>query len=135
MKQLLVGIFCILTLAACSSSPSETRMTELIQSSIPSDIREYVAVRHLKKLNGVKKDNTYKADVEYDIIFKKSFHEISDKLKSHTGSPLLERMKTNMFIASLRMNAGNFKAGYQRHVQQKIAFIKSENGWILDTDQ
>lgn len=127
LKHALMALV-LATLTACSAAPSDAVMAKQIQSTMNREMgTQFVRVDHLKKTNGRKGgDNTYIANLEYDITFTKGMDAVASAMmgggKGVMGSAA---------AAGLKMAMGDFKAGDTKHVKGTYTFAKSEKGWVL----
>jgi len=119
-------------LSACSDTPGEAKLENMLQQQFDSKYQGLVEIEQLTKLNGWSehKDN-YMAEVSYTIAFKKSFKSFMDEQTAKPGNPL-EKMATGIAAGMLKLQYGDFKAGDEYQVeQQTITLRMTENGWAI----
>lgn len=93
-------------------------------------------IENFEKTNGFEKDSkTYIADVKYVIVFKKGVAELSEDLKRKSQGSAFGEMGTAFGVLALQMQYGNFKAGHRVEKEDKIVFIKTENGWRISASE
>jgi hypothetical protein len=122
-------------LAGCSSRPSDAVVMEQVRASLTSPGSEaYLVVENFRKTNGyVREDGPYVAEVTYDLVFRKSFREISEETKremSGNGSALAAFGK-GFTLFALGVQYGDFPAGYRVGRTEEVAFRKTEKGWRI----
>ena len=120
MKKIILLIMAVLfILAGCSTKPSADQIKELLFDKVDYKIFD---VQHFTKVNGFwKNNNTYVADVNYDIIFKVGLDDI--KPEGGIGAAI--------FLVLLERQYGRFKKGDTRKRSQEITLIKKEKGWAI----
>ena len=103
-----------------SGKPSDSVIkTQVMSQIVTKNSGEIYSIENFKKLNGFEKDDkTYIADIQYDIIFKKSLRDIKKEFGSFASM-------------ALGIKYGNFKVGHRATNKQKATLIKKENGWII----
>lgn len=132
MRRLITVLFLALFLAACSSKPDEQairlQVTERLLERHGTTIFEVV---NFHKTNGIPRDdNTYIAEVEYDLRFKVDLDEAAEALQQQSGSIFAAGMQA----AGLGMAYGDFKAGDLVHRKERVRFVRSEKGWLIDEE-
>ncbi|MGM0593077.1 MAG: hypothetical protein ACQETD_00960 [Pseudomonadota bacterium] len=132
MRRLLSVVLIALLLAACSSKPSDQtireQVTERLLERHGSTIFEVV---NFQKTNGIPRDdNTYIAEVEYDLRFKLDLKEATEALQQRSGSIFAAGMEA----ASLGITYGDFEAGDEVHRKERVRFVRAEKGWLIDEE-
>ena len=121
MKKLLLAIIMIV-FTGCfdSGKPSDSEIkTQALTQIVTKQSGKIYSIENFKKTNGFEKDEkTYIADIQYDIVFKKSLRDIEKEFGSFASM-------------ALSIKYGNFKAGHRATNKQKATLIKKENGWVL----
>ena len=130
--SILTAILLAVTLTACSDTPGDTKLKQLLQQQYDARFEGLVEINELKKLNGWSdNDSHYSAEVAYNIVFKKSFKAFMDEQTERPGNPL-EKMATGMSAGMLKLQYGDFKAGDEYQVKQQTLILrKADNGWML----
>lgn len=130
--SILTTILLAVALTACSDTPGDTKLKQLIQQQYDARYDDLVEVNEFKKLNGWSDNEShYSAEVAYNITFKKSFKTFMEEKTDQPGNPL-EKMVTGMSAGILKLQYGDFKAGDEYQVQQQtLTLRKTENGWML----
>lgn len=132
-KFVLAGLLTAVVTAGCSGKPSDGAIADLIAESYGTVNDEpWVEVEDFERTNGMKRDDgTYVADVKFEIQFLKDFKEVGAELaKSSEGNPLAKAMLWAQ-IGALKMRFGEFKAGDRVSQVDRIALVKTEQGWQL----
>ena len=129
---LLAPLLVVFLLSACSDTPGERKLQQLLQQQFDQQYQGLADIEQLKKLNGwADNDNEYTAEVTYNIAFKQSFKDYMDQQTSRPGNPL-EKMASGMSAGLLKLQYGDFKAGDSYQVKQQTLTLRmTENGWAL----
>jgi hypothetical protein len=132
MKKISLLILLIFVLAGCSDIPDESEIQrQLLEQKLDNGVDTIFGIESFEKTNGYEKSPTiYIADVQYEIVFRKGLNELKKELV--VGNSPLESMQAELFFASLAMQYGNFEAGYRVQRTEKITFLKTENGWMIE---
>ena len=132
MLKSLIVLLLAASLVACSDTPGERKLQQLLQQQFEQQYQGLIEVEQLKKLNGwADGDSRYSAEVIYTITFAKSFKMYMDEQTARPGNPL-EKMANGMSAGLLKLQYGNFNAGDQYQVkQQQLNLRMTENGWAL----
>lgn len=119
-------------LAACSDTPGERKLEQLLQQQFEQQHPGLVEIEHVEKLNGwADSDTRYTAEVSYQISFNKSFKAYMDEQTQKPGNPL-EKMASGMAVGMLKLQYGDFNAGDVYQVkQQSLQLRQTEKGWAL----
>lgn len=132
MRRLVSVLLLALFLAACSSKPDEQTIRQQVTARLlqqhGSNLFEVV---DFQKTNGIPRDdNTYIAEVEYDLRFKLDLEDAAAELQKRSGSIFAAGMQA----ASLGMTYGDFKKGDIVHRKERVRFVRSEKGWLIDEE-
>jgi len=134
--KLVVMAACMAMLAGCSGIPSESEMSSQIEQQMNKVYGvEFVKLENFEKTNGREEgNNKYIADVTYDIVYTKSVDEVA-KSADFSSIPGMSQMSSiggsGLKKMIVKSTLGNFKAGDTKHANAEVAFVKSENGWVL----
>ncbi len=130
VKLALLALFPLL--AACSDTPGERKLEQLLQQQFEQQHPGLVEIEQLEKLNGwADSDTRYTAEVSYKISFNKSFKAYMDEQTQKPGNPL-EKMASGMAVGLLKLQYGDFNAGDVYQVkQQNLQLRQTEKGWAL----
>lgn len=132
MRRLLFVLVIALFLAACSSKPDEETIRQQVTEKLEQQYGTAIFdVTNLHKTNGIPRDdNTYIAEVEYDLRFKVSLDEATSALQKQSGSIF----SAGMQAATLGMTYGDFKKGDTIHRKERVRFVRAEKGWLIDEE-
>ncbi|MEJ2033266.1 MAG: hypothetical protein P8Y63_09555 [Deltaproteobacteria bacterium] len=124
----------LLFLAGCSGSPGEgTIEKQVAQELHNSDRSDIYRINNFEKLSGhYKKDSTYIADVEYDLVFKKSYEQAAEEAKEGSKDNPLNALGSGMDLFTLKLQYGDFKAGEVLHREERVTLVKTDQGWMLE---
>jgi len=136
MKRLMYLIIALLILSGCSGKPSNRDIETQIKANLLEDGGEALfQIENFEKTNGFEKSkNIYIADVKYELVFKKGLDELTDDIKQTSENSVLEAMGAGLGVMALSMKYGNFKAGHRVPIEDKVTFIKTEKGWLLEQE-
>ena len=135
MRTLIIFLIVVL-LSACSLKPTESEIKSQVVANILSDGgSDIFEVQNFQKVDGFEKDKrTYIANVKYELVFKKSIKELevfaSQSIKK--GNEFEQGMGalvSTFAILALKLEYGNFEAGFRVPKEEKIVLVKTENGW------
>ncbi len=132
MKRLIVAGLALL-LVACGSKPSEDVIqAQLLQYLGESGHGAIYEVIQFEKVNGIPRDdNTYFVDVRYRIAFKVDLVDAPRALQKGSGSIF----SAGVEAANLGVEFGNFREGDEKLVEQRLKFIRTERGWMLESEK
>ncbi|HEX5792467.1 MAG TPA: hypothetical protein VFY01_04275 [Rheinheimera sp.] len=132
MIRILTAALLAMIVTACSDTPGEAKLAQLLQQRFDAQYDELIDVAAVKKINGWSdNDSHYTAEVSYTIEFKQSFKAYMDKQTAKPGNPL-EKMASGMAAGMLKLQYGDFNTGDEYQVkQQTLTLRKTENGWVL----
>lgn len=135
MRRLLTVFFFSL-LAACSAKPSLSEMEEQLRASLQADgVEEIFTFSNVEKLNGYQQsDRVYIADLRYTLTFNKGLEEIAEEIKASSKEEPLAAFGAGFGLVALQLQYGNFKAGDEIVQEDKITYIKTEQGWRIQED-
>lgn len=130
MKRL-IAFGLLLLLSACSSKPDDALIAQQVSAALLQRHNGAIfEVINLRKVNGiVRNDNRYDAEVAYDLRFRVDLQDAAPLLQQHSGSIFAAGVEAT----TLGLNYGNFKAGDTLHKQEWVHFVRSEQGWLIDT--
>lgn len=132
MKALALSLLLII-LAGCSSKPSTSEIQSQVEKVILSEGRDKIfAVSDFEKVNGFSGSDTgYTADIKYSLVFKVGLSELQDNIRREAGNNDLGEFGAVVGGAAMFFTFGNFKAGDKVPRQEKVEFIKTDNGWMI----
>lgn len=133
----------LLIMTACSGKPGDAEVeTQVLPLLIPENMQQIAEIKNLRKSNGFEvNDNTYAVDIDYDLVFKKSYAELAKPvdaaMQPQQGKTDILAGVASFFnglnLIALNMAYGDFKAGDKVSKHDRVNFIKAENGWLLSS--
>jgi len=128
----LITLLTLLVLTGCSSKPSDEAIREQVTARLQQPYGGTIfEVVNFSKVNGIPRDdNNYIAEVEYDLRFKVGLDGATDALQQVSNNIFAAGMKA----AALGVTYGDFKAGDTLHKKERVHFIRSEKGWLIDQE-
>ncbi len=132
MKKL-AALLMLLLLSACSHKPTDELITQQVTAQLQQRHGEMLfEVVNFRKVNGIQRgDNAYDADIEYDLRFLLDLKDVSMRLQQQGGSIFAAGMEAT----SLGLLYGNFQKGDIIHKSERVRFVRSEKGWLIDEPQ
>jgi hypothetical protein len=120
-------------LSACSGLPEDKAIETMLRDSILSDgLGDLFVLENFTKTNGFREsDNVYIVDIEYDLVFQKSFNEVMREIRSDPTGPQYGMFGSKLVRAAIQSNFGQFDAGDRIHKEDKVTLHKTEKGWQL----
>lgn len=131
MQRLFMPLLVLLLLTACANRPSEGDTERQVTARLLSEGGDLYTIENFRKTNGFEPgQNTYVADVEYDLVFKRSLADLALNLRKR-DDPVL----AGLDLVALGLKYGQFQAGERQHHTEKVTFLKTEQGWLLQKNR
>jgi len=73
------------------------------------------------------------SEFKYDLTFKKGIKEIAQQFKKESPKSGLAAFSSGFRVMAFKMEFGDFEAGHRVTKEEKVTFIKTENGWRIDS--
>jgi hypothetical protein len=120
-------------LSACSGLPEDKAIETMLRDSILSDgLGDLFVLENFSKTNGFREsDNVYIVDIEYDLVFQKSFIDVMREIRADPTGPQYGMFGSKLVLAAIQSNFGQFEAGDRIHKVDKVTLHKTEKGWQL----
>ena len=133
MKKFIAIALLSTLLSACSGLPEDKAIEIMLRDSLLSDgLGDLFVLENFTKTNGFREsDNVYIVDVEYDLVFQKSFVEVMREIRADPTGPQYGMFGSKLVLAAIQSNFGQFEAGDRIHKKDKITLHKTEKGWQL----
>jgi hypothetical protein len=133
IKKFISTALLAVLLSACSGLPEDKAIETMLRDSILSDgLGDLFVLENFSKTNGFKEsDNVYIVDIEYDLVFQKSFIEVMREIRSDPTGPQYGMFGSKLVLAAIQSNFGQFEAGDRIHKVDKVTLHKTEKGWQL----
>ena len=137
MKKFYIVTLFVVFLSACNGVPKDKEIESIVRSDILSDgFDDLFAVENFAKNNGFREsDNVYIVDVEYDLVFLKSFIDVVREISNDPTGPQYGLLGSKFILASIQSNFGQFEVGDRIHKTDKITLHKTEKGWQVSQTQ
>ncbi len=105
----------------------------MVRASVLSEgLEGLFALEKFAKTNGFREsDNVYVVDVEYDLVFQKSFVDVVREIRDDPTGPQYGMFGSKFVLAAIQSNFGQFDAGDRIRKKDKIRLHKTEQGWQL----
>jgi hypothetical protein len=131
-KFISIALLAVL-LSACSGLPEDKAIETMLRDSILSDgLGDLFVLENFTKTNGFREsDNVYIVDIEYDLVFQKSFNEVMREIRADPTGPQYGMFGSKLVLAAIQSNFGQFDAGDRIHKEDKVTLHKTEKGWQL----
>lgn len=131
MKRLFFPLLALLLLVACANRPGDGEIQRQITERLSIEGRGLFAVENFRKTSGFESgQNVYVAEVEYDLVFRRSLADLALNLGKR-DDPVL----AGLDLVALGLKYGQFEAGERLHRSEKATFRKTERGWLLQNDR
>ena len=133
MNKFLLFSLLAIFLSACSGVPEDKEIEALVQADILSNgFEDLFVFEKFRKTNGFREsDNIYIVDVEYDLVFQKSFIDVVREIGDDPTGPQYGLFGSKFILASIESNFGQFEVGDRIHKTVKVTLHKTEQGWQL----
>ena len=133
MKQFVVIALLSILLSGCSGVPEDKAIETMLRDSILSDgLGDLFVLENFTKTNGFREsDNVYIVDVEYDLVFQKSFIDVMREIRADPTGPQYGMFGSKLVLAAIQSNFGQFEVGDRIHKVDKVTLHKTEKGWRL----
>ncbi len=123
-----------LVLTACTPAlPKDADIETMVRERVlDNGLSHLFAFDGFAKTNGFREsDNVYIVDVEYDLVFQKSFIEVVREIRQNPTGPQYGVFGSRVILAAIESNFGNFNAGDRLHKKEKYRLHNTEQGWQL----
>ena len=131
------GFFLLLltvALSACSPSlPKDAEIETMVRERVLTEgLGELFAFEGFTRTNGFREsENVYIVDVEYDLVFQKSFIEVVREIRQDPTGPQYGVFGSRFILAAIQSNFGQFEAGDRLRKNGKYRLHNTEQGWQL----
>ena len=133
MKKIITLLLLSVLLAACSGVPEDKDIETMVRTTLLSDgLDDLFTMENFNKTNGFRKsDNVYIVDVEYDLVFQKSFIDVVREIRKDPTGPQYGMFGSKFILTAIQSNFGQFETGDRIHKTEKITLNKTEKGWLI----
>lgn len=131
MKKIIALLLLSALLTACSGVPDNKEIETMVRSSLLVDgLDDLFTMENFTKANGFREsDNVYIVDVEYDLVFQKSFIDVVREIRKDPTGPQYGMFGSKFILTAIQSNFGQFETGDRIHKTEKITLHKTEKGW------
>lgn len=131
MKYILAIALLAGLMTGCSKFPNDQDIQSIITENVLADgFDDLFKVEDFKKTNGFQQsDNVYIVDVEYDLVFQKSFIDVVREIGDNPTGPQYGLFGSRFILATIQSNFGQFEVGDKIHKNSKVTLIRTEQGW------
>jgi hypothetical protein len=133
MRNLFVLLIVSAVLSACSGVPDDKSIESMVRDRILSDgLGDLFVLEKFAKTNGFREsDNVYIVDIEYDLVFQKSFVDVLREIRADPTGPQYGIFGSKLVLTAIQSSFGQFEAGDRIHKTDKVTLHKTEKGWQL----
>ena len=131
MRRVLVVALATLLLWGCTSKPQDDEIESLVREAVLSEgLEDLFSFENYTRTNGFREsDNVYVVDVEYDLVFQKSFVEVVREIRADPTGPQYGIFGSKLILSAIQSNFGQFEVGDKIHKVEKITLHNTEKGW------
>jgi hypothetical protein len=118
-------------LSACSGVPGDEEIEILVRDNLLTDgLGDLFSLENFQKTNGFREsDNVYIVDVEYDLVFQKSFIDVVKEIRANPTGPQYGMFGSKLVLTAIQSNFGQFEVGDKIHKVEKVRLHRTEQGW------
>ncbi|MDJ0779550.1 MAG: hypothetical protein QNJ85_16905 [Gammaproteobacteria bacterium] len=134
MYRIISLLMLTLALGACSPSlPKDAAIEAMVRERVLDDaLGQLFALDGFTRTNGFREsENVYIVDVEYDLVFQKSFIEVVREIRQNPTGPQYGMFGSRVILAAIQSNFGQFEAGDRLHKVEKYRLHNTEQGWQI----
>ena len=133
MKRFIVLTMLAALLSACSGLPGDEKVEALVRDNLLTDgLGDLFSLESFKKTNGFhESDNVYIVDVEYDLVFQKSFIDVVKEIRADPTGPQYGMFGSKLVLTAIQANFGQFEVGDKIHKVEKVRLHRTEKGWQI----
>ena len=133
MKRIIVLLLAASLVACYGVVPDDREIETLVRDSLLTDgLDDLFVMENFAKTNGFRQsDNVYIVDVEYDLVFQKSFIDVVEEIRKDPTGPQYGMFGSKFILTAIQSNFGQFETGDRIHKADKITLHKTEKGWQI----
>ena len=133
MKRIIVLLLAASLVACYGVVPDDREIETLVRDSLLTDgLDDLFVMENFAKTNGFRQsDNVYIVDVEYDLVFQKSFIDVVEEIRKDPTGPQYGVFGSKFILMAIQSNFGQFETGERLHKTDKITLHKTEKGWQI----
>ncbi len=133
MRLITVLLLALLASGCGKSVPDNAEIEALLRDHVLSDgLGDLFALEGFNRTNGFREsDNVYIVDVEYDLVFQKSFIEVVREIRENPTGPQYGMFGSKLLLVAIESNFGQFEVGDRIHKSEKLRLHHTEQGWLI----
>ena len=133
MKRIIVLLLAASLVACYGVVPDDREIETLVRDSLLTDgLDDLFIMENFAKTNGFRQsDNIYIIDVEYELVFQKSFIDVVEEIRKDPTGPQYGMFGSKFILTAIQSNFGQFETGERLHKTDKITLHKTEKGWQI----
>jgi len=133
MKRIIVLLLAASLVACYGVVPDNREIETMVRNSLLTDgLDDLFTMENFTKANGFRQsDNVYIVDVEYDLVFLKSFVDVVREIRKDPTGPQYGIFGSKFILTAIQSNFGQFETGDRIHKTDKITLHKTEKGWQI----
>jgi len=122
--------------AGCAPArPTDAQIKLLIETELERlALNGVFGVQSVQRLDGRAEGDVYVAEVQYVLVFKEGFKELTAELKGQLGPTAdpVSALRGGSKMMVLGLAHGDFKKGDTREFRRRLRLLRSERGWLLE---
>ena len=132
-KYLLLSLLAVLLGACTAKPPADAQIETLVNDRLLTDgLGDLFKLENFAKTNGFRQsENVYVVDVEYELVFQKSFIDVVREIRANPTGPQYGVFGSKLILTAIQSNFGQFEAGDRIKKSDKITLHNTEKGWQL----
>ncbi len=113
--------------------PGDEEIEILVRDNLLTDgLGDLFSLESFNKTNGFREsDNVYIVDVEYDLVFQKSFIDVVKEIRANPTGPQYGMFGSKLVLTAIQSNFGQFEVGDKIHKVEKVRLHRTEQGWQI----
>ncbi len=134
MKKFIWLGLLVLLLGGCTAAvPQDHEIENMVRENLLTDgLGDLFKLENFVKTNGFRQsDNVYIVDVEYDLVFQKSFVDVVREIRADPAGPQYGLFGSKLVLSAIQSNFGQFDVGDSIRKTDKITLHNTEKGWRL----
>ena len=133
MKKIILLFVTTFVVACYGVVPEDREIETMVRASLLTDgLDDLFIMENFAKTNGFRQsDNVYIVDVEYDLVFQKSFADVVREISKDPTGPQYGMFGSKFILTAIQSNFGQFETGDRINKIDKITLHKTEKGWQI----
>ena len=134
MKKIWLILLLSALIAGCTTpAPNEGKIESMVRESLLGDgLGDLFEIENFAKTNGFREsDNVFIADIEYDLVFQKSFIDVVREIRADPTGPQYGVFGSKFILTAIQSNFGQFERGDKIRKTDKVRFHHTEKGWLI----